>query len=92
MAFALPGARTFGQVTRSSLIQAAAVLKVPARPAQRYIDDMLRAATAALPVLSRSGGSWRRTGSGQAVFWLVSPVLVMVLTWVVIRVRLPTRS
>lgn len=28
------------------------VLKVPARTAERYIDDMLRAAKAALPVLS----------------------------------------
>jgi len=52
MAFPLPGATTFGQITRPSLLEAAAVLKIPARTAQRYIDDMLRAARAALPVLA----------------------------------------
>ena len=40
MTFRLPGARTFAQVTRESLIEAAQELKLPAKVAERILDDV----------------------------------------------------
>jgi len=66
MAFALPGATTFGQVTRASLLAAAAILHVPANTAARYIDDMLRNAAAALPLLAADLAKRREKAPAEA--------------------------
>lgn len=48
MAIELPGAKVFGEVKRENVLDAAGILKVPARTASRTIDDMLRGFSAAV--------------------------------------------
>lgn len=50
MAIALPGAKTFGEVTKSSMIQAGGELGLPARVAERVLQEVTQLVTKTLEV------------------------------------------
>ena len=77
MAIELPGAKMFGQVKRANVLAAAAMLKVRPHIANRFIDDMLRRFTVAVPQLAEEFAKRREAVPAQATRFLAGQQLVL---------------
>lgn len=79
MVFELPGAKTFSQVTRRSLVDAADVLKLPEKVATRILDDVAERVSRGFDRLEHEHRALANTEGQHAEHWPLQDRLLRII-------------
>lgn len=79
MVFELPGAKTFGQVTRRALLEAAGVLKLPEKVAIRILDDVAQRVERGFGKLERDHQALAAVPGPHADHWPLQSRLLRII-------------
>lgn len=79
MVFALPGAKTFAQVTRRALLDAAGVLKLPEKVATRILDDVAERVSRGFDMLEREHRALATTEGQHLEHWPLQDRLLRII-------------
>lgn len=81
MVFELPGARTFAQVTRRALLDAAGALKLPEKIATRILDDVAERVARGFDMLEREHQALANTEGKHAEHWPLQNRLLRIIRY-----------